>query len=142
MLALNPGWTADEVLDQLKASADHVPALDPVCKGGRRLNLRAAVTGPLHVTSPAAGDTLHAGTFTFVRWTSDYDNPNFNKVKIELSLDDGATYPIARIIDASAPNTGSYHWKPLAADKTDTARIRITPLNGNFPAVSGSFSIK
>jgi subtilisin family serine protease len=139
VFALNPGWTPKEVIEHLKASADALPGLMVVCTGGKRLNLRRAVYGPLIITAPLQGDSLPAGVNTNITWTNEYSNPNFNKVKIEFSMDDGATYPT--VVVASTNNDGLFKWKPLAADKTPTGRLRITPLKGNFPVVSARFSV-
>jgi subtilisin family serine protease len=136
--ALNPTWTPREVIDHLTASADIVPGLKLACVNGRRLNLKSAVYGPLVVTAPRAGDVLHAGTGTTIHWRNDYTNPNFTDVEIAFSKDDGATWST---LVAATPNTGSYPWTPTAAQQTATARLRITPLAGNYPAQSPRFSI-
>jgi len=136
--ALNPTWTPREVIDHLTASADIVPGLKLACVNGRRLNLKRAVYGPLAVTAPHAGDVLHVGTATTISWHNEYTNPNFTDVEIAFSKDDGATWST---LVASTPNNGSYPWTPTAAQTAAMARLRITPLKGNFPAQSGQFSV-
>ena len=60
-------------------------------------------------------------------------------MKIEFSNDDGATYPTT--LAASTDNDGEFKWTPAAGDVTSFGRIRITPVKGNFPAVSERFRI-
>jgi subtilisin family serine protease len=138
VFALNPGWTPHDAVQHLVASADVVEDLKLACIGGKRLNLRRAVYGPLHITAPAEGDTLPVGAFTNITWTNEYNNPGFKKVKIEFSTDDGVTYGA---LAASVNNNGLRKWKPVAGLATPTGRIRITPTHGNFPVVSERFAV-
>jgi subtilisin family serine protease len=131
-------WKPRHVIQHLKASADTIEGLKLACIDGKRLNLRRAVYGPLHMTAPAEGDTLTVGVFTNITWTNDYNNPRFTKVKIEFSTDDGITYTD---VDASTNNDGLRKWKPAAGDITPTGRIRIRPIKGNFPVVSDRFRV-
>jgi subtilisin family serine protease len=135
-----PAWTAGDVIQHLIASADIIEDLKLACIGGKRLNLGRAVYGPLHVTAPAEGNTVNVGVATNITWTNEYINPSFTQVKIEFSQDDGATYG-APPLAASANNNGVFNWTPAAGQVTATARIRITPTHGNFPAVSGRFRV-
>lgn len=138
VFALNPGWKPSDVIEHLTASADTIEGLKLACIGGKRLNLRRAVYGPLRITAPVEGATVKVGTPTDIAWTSEYLNPSFRKVRIELSLDDGATYGV---LAGSVNNNGHRKWKPAAGLATPTARIRIRPTHGNFPAVSGRFTV-
>ncbi len=136
--ALNPGWQAAEVIQHLKDSADKLASLALVCEDGNRLNIRRAVLGPLHVAAPRPGARLRAGTTSTIRWTNDYPSAKLGRVKIEFSIDGGVLY---RTLVASTANSGSFAWKILAADRTGAGVIRITPVAGNFPVLSGRFRV-
>jgi subtilisin family serine protease len=43
LLSINPGWNPQQIRACLVDGADRVPALEPFCHAGRRLNLRRAV---------------------------------------------------------------------------------------------------
>jgi subtilisin family serine protease len=133
-------WTAADVRQHLLASANTIEDLKLACAGGKRLNLRRAVYGPLRITAPVQGNTLHVGVLTNITWMNTYTNPVFTRVKIEFSKDNGATYP-APPIAASTLNNGAFNWTPTAGQATPQGRIRITPTTGNFPKVSGRFSV-
>ncbi|MBN9087366.1 MAG: S8 family serine peptidase [Reyranella sp.] len=137
--ALNPTWGPIEVIQHLKDSSDKLASLALVCNDGNRLNICRAVEGPLVLTAPAAGATLQVGQTTKIRWANAYKSARFDKVRIELSRDDGATWPVT--LKASTANDGKWNWKPTAAQKTQKGRIRVTPLAGNFPKVSGTFKV-
>ena len=148
VFALNPqnwdgagaaAWTPADVIQHLAASADTIEDLKLACIGGKRLNLSRAVYGPLHVTAPTEGATVHVGVPTIITWTNEYTNPSFTQVKVEFSKDDGATY--GATLAASANNDGHFNWTPAASQATGKGRIRITPTKGNFPALSGRFKV-
>jgi subtilisin family serine protease len=139
VFALNPQWTPADVLQHLKDSADKLPSLALVCSDGNRLNLRRAVEGPLQVLAPADGARLRVGQASPLLWTNTYKSAKLDKVKIEFSPDDGATWPT--VLKASTPNDGQWNWTPTARDSTRQGRIRITPTHGNFPAQSARFIV-
>ena len=148
VFALNPqnwdgagaaAWTPADVIQHLAASADTIEDLKLACIGGKRLNLGRAVYGPLHVTAPTEGATVHVGVPTIITWTNEYTNPSFTQVKVEFSKDDGATY--GATLAASANNDGHFNWTPAASQATGKGRIRITPTKGNFPALSGRLKV-
>jgi subtilisin family serine protease len=134
-----PAWTPADVIQHLTASADIVEDLKLACIGGKRLNLRRAVYGPLHITAPVEGNTVNATGPTVITWTNEYINPSFTQVKVEFSRDDGATY--GALPRSPTNNTGSFIWTPTADQTTAKGRIRITPTKGNFPVVSGQFKV-
>jgi thermitase len=143
VLALNPGWTHRDVVQHLIASADTIETLTLACIGGKRLNLKRAVYGPLRVTAPMAAAILHEGVMTNIVWTTDYTNPKFSNVKIEYSKDDGANWT-QLAPPPPQPMAGFFPWTPGAADVTPPGKngqIRITPTNGNFSALSGLFKV-
>jgi subtilisin family serine protease len=139
VVALNPRWTPLEVIQHLKDSADKLASLALVCEGGNRLNIRRAVEGPLRLVAPADGATVKAGQSTAIRWANAYKSARLGKVKIEFSPDDGATWPATLV--ASTANDGRWDWTPGKGQKTTQGRIRVTPVAGNFPKVSGKFRV-
>ncbi|HEV3490435.1 MAG TPA: S8 family serine peptidase [Reyranella sp.] len=140
VLALNPGWTHQDVVQHLKASADTIEVLRRACFGGKRLNLARAVYGPLHITAPLEGATVSLSATTFITWTSDYNNPGLTAVKIEFSTDNFATLP-KTLAPAWSISAGAFPCPPGMLALTTTGRIRITPTQGNFPVVSGQFTV-
>ena len=139
VFALNPGWSPRRVIRHLKASADIVETLKLACIDGKRLNLKRAVYGPLHVTAPAHGDVLNQGAPNNIAWSNEYTNPDFAQVKIEFSHDDGVTY--TTILTAATNNDGLFVCPAGSLQATAKGRIRITPTNGNFPAHSRRFKV-
>jgi hypothetical protein len=92
----------------------------------------------LQISAPALDDELPVNMNTFITWRNKYTNPRFSKVKIEFSKDGGLTYTA---LDPSTNNDGQWKWKPAAGDATLLGRIRITPVRGNFPAISEPFKV-
>jgi subtilisin family serine protease len=133
-----PAWAAQDVVQHLKASADTIEDLKLACIDGKRLNLGRAVYGPLSVTAPAAGAVLAVNAFHDIAWTVQYDNPKLQHVRIDYSATGTDPYvPVAANVAITAsPYT---LWKPTAT--TPNGRIRITPLEGNFPATSALFKV-
>ncbi|MGY6554466.1 MAG: hypothetical protein ACXIUM_08090 [Wenzhouxiangella sp.] len=67
-----------------------------------------------------SGASLSAGETVNIIWTN---SPGFNRnVTIELSTDDGASFPT--VIASNVPNTGSRSWT-VPSIPTSTARIRV-----------------
>jgi hypothetical protein len=127
------------VIRHLKESADKLASLHRVCADGNRLNLRQAVEGPLVVTAPADGATVHVGRPTPVRWSNAYKSARLAEVRIDFSPDDGASWPLT--LAPSTANDGHWSWTSTAAQRTPHARIRLTPVDGNFPALSQPFKV-
>jgi subtilisin family serine protease len=136
VLARNPGWGPAETIRHLKDSADKLDSLRLVCDDGNRLNIRRAVEGPLTLQAPAAGAIVHKGKTTAIKWANAYKSVQLDHVKIEFSPDDGATWTT---LAASTANDGKWNWKP--GQTTAEGRIRVTPVAGNFPKVSGTFRV-
>ncbi len=81
---------------------------------------------------PSSG-TLISGNTANITWTN---NGGFNRnVRIELSVDGGATFPF--VIASNVPNTGSYSWT-VPSGSTTAARIRVREYD--FVAPSGASS--
>jgi subtilisin family serine protease len=133
-----PAWAAQDVVQHLTASADTIEDLKLACIGGKRLNLGRAVYGPLSVTAPAAGAVLAVNAFHDIAWSLQYNNPKLQHVRIDYAaMATGPYVPVA----TNVPITASPYtlWKPTTT--TTGARIRITPLEGNFPATSELFRV-
>jgi subtilisin family serine protease len=140
VFALNPGWQPNDVVQHLTASADVIPGLTIACIGGRRLNLRRAIYGPLSVVTPAAGVNLVAGNPFNITWNVQYNNPSFNQVDIAFSNGGGPFVPLVGGV-AIGVGAGAWMWPAPPATVAPGGRIRITPTNGNFPAESGLFTV-
>jgi subtilisin family serine protease len=133
-----PAWTPQDVVQQLTASADTIEDLKIACIGGKRLNLGRAVYGPLSVTAPAPGAVLPVNAFHNIAWSLRYNNPKLKHVRIDYAaMATGPYVPVA----TNVPITASPYtlWKPTTP--TTGARIRVTPLEGNFPATSELFRV-
>jgi hypothetical protein len=74
------------------------------------------------VTSPNGGESWPAGKKRTITWS--HNLGALESVRIELSQDDGATYPV--VVAASAPSDGSQALVPQAGWITSLGRIRIT----------------
>jgi subtilisin family serine protease len=135
-----PCWTPHDVAQHLKASGNTIQGLRLACIHGKRLNLRRAVYGPLRITAPAAGAVFTAGLPNNITWTLRYNNPKFTRVKIEFSTTGNPPYTLLSP-PAGSPIGAPFMWTPTAADKTPNGRIRITPIEGNFPRRSRLFKV-
>lgn len=138
VFALNPGWTPPDVIGHLRDSADKLASLALVCPDGNRLAIRRAVEGPLALQAPADGATLPAGQVASILWSNAYKSAKLDQMRIEFSADDGHTWTT---LVSPTPNDGRWDWTPAAAQKTADGRIRVTPVAGNFPKVSGKFRV-
>jgi len=152
VFALNPpnwdgagaiGWTPADVVQHLRASADTIEGLKPVCLDGKRLNLARAVYGPLQLAAPAAGAVLPANTLTNTTWTVDYNNPKLTQVDIEFIEQNGTPHQVG----TAAIGAGSFPWTPATTPVPPLPPppvkgwIVITPTTGNFPVKAGLITI-
>ena len=97
-----------------------------------------AVYGPLRVMAPLPGVVLPVNVLTNITWAVDYNNARFTHVRIEFSPT--GNDPYVTLSPAAGWLIGApFPWIPAAP--TPTARIRITPMNGNFRVVSGLFAV-
>jgi Subtilase family len=135
-----PCWKPVDAIRHLLASADTVQNLDLACIGGKRLNLKRAVYGPLHITAPAGGATLSRSATNFITWTNDYSNPALSAVRIEFSTNNFATPPTT-LAPTWSISAGAFPCPPGMLALTAAGRIRITPTKGNFPVVAGPFTV-
>jgi hypothetical protein len=80
----------------------------------------------VRVTSPNGSSTVwKSGTKASIKWASNLGA--LEKVKIELSKDGGASYPIA--IVPSTPSDGAYSVQVPASWITSSAKVRVTWLD-------------
>lgn len=85
-------------------------------------------TPTLKLLEPVEGKTLYADKTYDIKWESDF----INNIKINLSLNSGATYPINNIVVSSVDaNSKVYYWKIPVSKQSQTARLRITSLSNN-----------
>jgi subtilisin family serine protease len=133
-----PAWTPQDAVQHLKASADTIEDLKLACIDGKRLNIGRAVYGPVRVTAPGPGAALAVNAFHDIAWSLKYDNPKLQHVRIDYAVMANGPYaPVATNVPIGAsPYT---LWKPTMT--TPGARIRVTPLEGNFPATSDLFRV-
>lgn len=119
---LNPNW----VIDNLEIGA-FIQNLDTkeILQGSKVKLTDLMQYSSVTVQSPNGGETWVVGDNADITWQS----INVNDVKIELSVNNGATWST---IVGSAPNTGSYNWAVTAQDSSDACLIRISDaVNGN-----------
>jgi len=93
-------------------------------------NANFTITTPpdlMEVTSPNGGEDIYSGTTIPITWTTTLVG---GSVKIEYSTDGGSTF---NIINASAPNTGSYSWL-VPALSSPTCRIRVSGAPSGVPS--------
>ena len=91
------------------------------------------VTGPtLALTSPAGGESWLLGAARTITWSAS-DPSGVSSVDLDLSLDGGATWPVA--IATGIASTGSYTWT-VGPGATGTARVRVTARDGLGQALS------
>lgn len=94
----------------------------------------------LTVTSPDGGNLWTVGSSRSITWAQNLGS--LESVRVELSQDDGATYPIIAL--ASTPSDGSQSVIVPSSWITDVGRVRIT-WNGNpalLDASNASFMIR
>ncbi len=102
-----------------------------------------APSGPpsISLASPDGGESYDATTVQQITWSAS-DDIAVTGVDISLSLDGGATFPIA--IATNEGNDGAYDWSVEDSAST-TARIRVRAIDANFQtafdASSGDFTI-
>lgn len=97
--------------------------------------LLATGAGPFRVTGPGAG-TVDGGSPLAISWSVANTNAapvNTANVKISLSTDSGATFPV--VLAASVPNTGSANLL-IPNINTTTARLKIEAVGNVFFDVS------
>lgn len=132
--ALGGGYTIRQIPCQaivtaagvMHCIAMHVPAH----KGAPGPN--GGLSPTVYLKTLRGGQTLNPGSSQSIAWVSDDDNL-VSTVRIELSLDDGNTWPT--VIASGQPRNGSYSW--LVPDVCSThARVRVvaTDAQGNTGA--------
>jgi plastocyanin len=83
-------------------------------------------SGPfITVTSPNGGETWADGSSQTITWSSNI--PSGEMVKVDLSQDGGATFPI--VLSSSTPNSGSLSVTVSHSWDTTTARVRVTRIS-------------
>ncbi len=109
-----------------------------------------SIVGQIQVTSPNGGETLDVGQATSIEWNS---VGSVRLVKIDLSKDGGATWPIVLVISPMLPagvsGTGvanlSMPWT-VPDEITHQARVRVSDNDPAHPPVSdasdGDFTIR
>ena len=76
----------------------------------------------IEVTQPNGAETWDVYDSQDITWTA---SPGITNVKIELSLNSGASYP--QVIAASTPNDGTFPWDPIPPEAaSDHCRVRIS----------------
>ncbi len=80
--------------------------------------------GPLEITSQGTTSTLEVGMTYPVTWTVNSTNTISPNVKISLSTDNGATFPI--VLLASTPNDGIQNVTIPSVPSSTTARIKVS----------------
>jgi len=105
----------------------------------RQVQIRGS--GPFAITGPTEGAMRRPGS-TSLTWTTGgseaFTNP-VTTVAAQLSLDDGQTFPIAL---GNLANDGSATVSLPAVTQTATARLKLSPTNGIFFAVSRPFLLR
>lgn len=104
--------------------------------------LAAGESGSFSISSPAAGDELHARSTYDVKWT--YTGNPGTKINLSLYKDGKSLYPIARSISVGTAGSGSYSWKVLAnyVPEGDNYTVRIfSTTNSKIEAFSDVFSV-
>ncbi len=95
---------------------------------------------PIKVLYPNGGEIWKAQLIEEVIWEA---NPDIANVRIELTLNDGADYPV--LVIESTPNTGSFIWDPIPDIAVgENCRIKITNVDDAtvYDVSNAIFSIK
>ncbi|MFN3649488.1 MAG: proprotein convertase P-domain-containing protein [Armatimonadota bacterium] len=116
-------WTVTDP-ETTRARVKVVSVLEPV-----QLDVSAAdfsILNPfIRVDRPSLNERVATGKNYVIRWDS---VPDTDTVKIELSRDGGDSFTD---LAASAPNTGTFNWTPVAGtDDTTRAVIRVSANGG------------
>ncbi|MGE5280051.1 MAG: hypothetical protein ACM3L6_04830, partial [Deltaproteobacteria bacterium] len=82
------------------------------------------ITG-LTVTAPNGGQMWDVGSSHDITWTCTSAQANVPDVKIEYSVDGGATYPY---ILAATPNDGVWTWDPVPDTISANVKVRVSDL--------------
>jgi len=99
-----------------------------------------ARTPAVTVTSPANGASWLSGTVRQIAWSHNLGLGGL--VRIERSVDGGATWAvIADRVASTGATTGVFDWV-VSNTNTTSARIRVTGLNGRIIGASGSYTIQ
>jgi len=127
--AMNSVWAPAMIRAHLMASVHKVPRWLP-CIAEGRLNLAAAVRGPLLITAPNAGAVWKVGTSHTVKWSASYTTPGCTTVSILLSPNAGVTYLIPAL--ASSLPVGSFaHTLTVPNFPSANARIKLVSDQGS-----------
>ena len=90
------------------------------------VSVQVSNSGPFEISSPNGNEVYPTGDDLAVQWDAAGSESLCDNVKIELSLDGGANYPIV-ISESTSYNGGSFNYSiPSGINATDQARIRIT----------------
>jgi len=97
-----------------------------------------AISGPIEVLTPNGGEVWAKGTVQNITWNAD---ASITYVKIELSLDSGATYTIP--VAGSTANDGIHEWNVPEVAVGTTNRIKISKLTDSsvFDTSDADFEI-
>jgi subtilisin family serine protease len=125
----NPSWTATQVRDQLRSTAQDVTSVESGAGWDRyagygMVDAAAAVGGggpvdQITVTYPNGGETLTAGNVATITWTW---SGSFTTVNIDYSTNGGSTW--TSIVSGTA-NDGSHAWT-VPSTATTQGRVRVS----------------
>ncbi|MDZ4805028.1 MAG: S8 family serine peptidase, partial [Candidatus Eisenbacteria bacterium] len=146
----NPTWTATQVRDQLKNTAQDVTSMESAAgwdrySGFGMVNAQAAVGGggpvdQVTVTAPNGGQSFTGGASTTITWTT---VGSFTTVNIDYSTNGGTSWTS---IVSGTTNDGSHAWT-VPSTATTQGRVRVSGgtatdmSNANFTiTVSGTYA--
>jgi hypothetical protein len=114
-VTINNAWITPTARIRISWIKD--PTLSDTSDGG--FDIR---TAEIAVTSPNGGEVWNVGSRQTVRWTANFGTAE--NVRIHLSLDGGATYPIT--LASSTPSDGAQAFTVSNGWRSQQAKIRIT----------------
>ncbi|MGA2506647.1 MAG: hypothetical protein ABSF80_04130 [Chitinispirillaceae bacterium] len=87
--------------------------------------------GPLQITYPVGGETLHIGDSIQITWTA--DSSKFGQVDVFVSTDGGATYNFSYPLNSNGSinsGVGTFGWKigsesPTPVSPSNNCKIRL-----------------
>jgi len=101
------------------------------------VTVSAALQPAITLLSPVGGEVWSVGTTQHIRWTT----VDLDDIRIDLSLDGGATWQLVDFSDVNDAHWGDYPWV-VPADPSTECVIQIAGYNFEVPTTSGLFEIR
>ncbi|MFH0733773.1 MAG: T9SS type A sorting domain-containing protein [bacterium] len=137
-IAINPGLYSWNIPASLSSSVALIRISDYSNAAIKDISNSRFTISQLQLTSPVGGEKWQAGTAKTITWTGS----NLNNIKVEYSIDNGATWDPTPIVSSIAMSLNSVQWIIPENLVSNQVKIKLTSLdNPSISSTGGQFTL-